>query len=200
MNLDEAIDRYTNNAEYERTHGSLHGCLEFRQLAEWLKDYKRLLEQQPCEDAISRQAALNSLIDNTHLDGYDLAEALDAIENKEKLPPVTQIPIECDDAISRKAVLEPYQTLDDSDTISVWLLRKNIEQQPPVTPQQKYGEWIYEKRKRLIDETDEGAEYITDYWCKCSNCDGDFGYRKMKDAFCKYCGAKLIEPQESEEV
>jgi hypothetical protein len=42
-----------------------------------------------CEDAVSRQAALNSLIDNTHLDGYDLAEALDAIENKEKLPPVT---------------------------------------------------------------------------------------------------------------
>lgn len=89
MNLDEAIDRYTNNAEYERTHGNLQGYLEFKQLAEWLKDYKRLLEQQPCEDAISRQAALNSLIDNTHLDGYDLAEALDAIENKEKLPPVT---------------------------------------------------------------------------------------------------------------
>ena len=92
MTLEQAIDRYTNNAEYERTHGSLQGCLEFRQLAEWLKDYKRLLEQQPCEDAISRQAALNSLIDNTHLDGYDLAEALDAIENKEKLPPVTPQP------------------------------------------------------------------------------------------------------------
>ena len=113
------------------------------------------LSQEPCEDAVSRQAALNSLIDNTHLDGYDLAEALDAIENKEKLP--------------------------------------------PVTPQPKTGRWIYEKRKRLIDETDEGAEYITDYWCKCSNCDGDFGYRKMKDAFCKYCGAKMIEPQESED-
>lgn len=55
MNLDEAIDRYTNNAEYERTHGSLHGCLEFRQLAEWLKDYKRLLEQQPCDDAVSKK-------------------------------------------------------------------------------------------------------------------------------------------------
>ena len=41
-----------------------------------------------CDDAVSRQAALNSLIDNTHLDGYDLAEALDAIENKEKLPSV----------------------------------------------------------------------------------------------------------------
>lgn len=50
MTLNQAIDRYTNNAEYERIHGSLQGCLEFRQLAEWLKDYKRLLEQQPCEE------------------------------------------------------------------------------------------------------------------------------------------------------
>jgi hypothetical protein len=37
MTLDEAIKMYTNNAEYERTHGSLQGCLDFRQLAEWLK-------------------------------------------------------------------------------------------------------------------------------------------------------------------
>lgn len=47
MTIDEAIARYKNNAEYERTHGNLQGCLEFRQLAEWLEDYKRLLEQEP---------------------------------------------------------------------------------------------------------------------------------------------------------
>jgi predicted nucleotide-binding protein (sugar kinase/HSP70/actin superfamily) len=46
MTIDEAVTRYKNNAEYERTHGNLQGCLEFRQLAEWLKDYKRLLEQE----------------------------------------------------------------------------------------------------------------------------------------------------------
>ena len=51
MTLDEVIERYTRNAEYERTHGNLQGCLEFRQLAEWLKDYKRLLEQEPQEGA-----------------------------------------------------------------------------------------------------------------------------------------------------
>lgn len=45
--IDEAIERYTSNAEYERTHGNLQGCLEFRQLVEWLKDYKRLKEQEP---------------------------------------------------------------------------------------------------------------------------------------------------------
>ena len=34
MEIDEAIEMYTSNAEYERTHGSLQGCLDFKQLAE----------------------------------------------------------------------------------------------------------------------------------------------------------------------
>ena len=45
MTLDEAIKTYTDNAEYERTHGNLQGCLEFKQLAEWLKELKQLREQ-----------------------------------------------------------------------------------------------------------------------------------------------------------
>ena len=40
MKLDEAITRYKNNAEYERTHGNLQGCLEFRQLAKWLEELR----------------------------------------------------------------------------------------------------------------------------------------------------------------
>lgn len=35
---------------------------EHRQLAEWLKDYKRLLEQQLCNDAISREPFMDSTI------------------------------------------------------------------------------------------------------------------------------------------
>lgn len=42
--IDEAITRYKNNAEYERTHGNLQGCLEFRQLAEWLEKYQKIEE------------------------------------------------------------------------------------------------------------------------------------------------------------
>lgn len=45
MTLDEAIKLYTNNAEYERIHGSLQGCLDFKQLADWLKELKQLREQ-----------------------------------------------------------------------------------------------------------------------------------------------------------
>ena len=47
MTLDEAIEMYTSNAEYERTHGNLQGCLEFRQLAEWLKELKLYREMIP---------------------------------------------------------------------------------------------------------------------------------------------------------
>ena len=42
MSIDEAIKRFQNNAEYERTHGSLQGCLEFRQLAEWLEKLQKI--------------------------------------------------------------------------------------------------------------------------------------------------------------
>ena len=42
MTIDEAIKRYKNNAEYERTHGNLQGCLEFRQLADWLRKYQKI--------------------------------------------------------------------------------------------------------------------------------------------------------------
>jgi len=47
MTIEEEIKRFTDNAEYERTNGNLQGCMDFRQLAEWLKDYKRLKEQEP---------------------------------------------------------------------------------------------------------------------------------------------------------
>ena len=44
MTIEEATTRYKNNAEYERTHGNLQGCLEFRQLAEWLEKLQKIQE------------------------------------------------------------------------------------------------------------------------------------------------------------
>ena len=52
MTLDEAIERYTSNAEYERAHGNLQGCLDFKKLAEWLKDYKRYRKVRIRDDEI----------------------------------------------------------------------------------------------------------------------------------------------------
>lgn len=42
MSIDEVIRRFQSNAEYERTHGSLQGCLEFRQIAEWLEKLQKI--------------------------------------------------------------------------------------------------------------------------------------------------------------
>lgn len=44
ITIEEAITRYKNNAEYERTHGNLQGCLEFRQLAKWLGQLQKIEE------------------------------------------------------------------------------------------------------------------------------------------------------------
>lgn len=40
MDINEAIQRYKINAEYERQHGNLQGCLDFKQLADWLEELK----------------------------------------------------------------------------------------------------------------------------------------------------------------
>lgn len=46
MTIDEAIKRYTDNAEFERTHGHLQGCLDFRQLAKWLRELKAYRDER----------------------------------------------------------------------------------------------------------------------------------------------------------
>ena len=62
MTLDEEIKKFESNAEFERTHENLRGCQEFKKLAEWLKELKAYKEQEPCEDAISREAALEAIL------------------------------------------------------------------------------------------------------------------------------------------
>ena len=47
ITLDEAIARFESNADYvERKQNDIESAKYFRQLAEWMKDYKRLLEKE----------------------------------------------------------------------------------------------------------------------------------------------------------
>lgn len=62
---DKLCKRYDDASGYTRSHNedirttNAKECVkcaeEHRQLAEWLRDYKRLKEQETCEDAINRQ-------------------------------------------------------------------------------------------------------------------------------------------------
>lgn len=58
MTLDEAIKRYVDNAEYERAHGNLQGCLEFKQLANWLKElrvYRKMYHKEHVDDCLQEE-------------------------------------------------------------------------------------------------------------------------------------------------
>lgn len=102
MTLEEAIEMYTSNAEYERTHGSLQGCKNFKQFAEWLKELKAYKEQG--EDYISRNAAIVQLSHNKiGDDDCDVIIQKD-IETIKALAPITPQPkagyISIDDVMS----------------------------------------------------------------------------------------------------
>lgn len=77
MTLEESIKRYTDNAEYERTHGNLQGCMEFKQLAEWLKCLAKISDM------------LDGTID--HLSGDDAKELLSDVKWELKLAKLTEL-------------------------------------------------------------------------------------------------------------
>ena len=92
----------------------------------------------------------------------------------------------CEDAISRQAVrdtifAECSSTKLDIDFAKVLLLQRKIKALPSVNPQPKIGHWI---------DTGSGQ--------KCSRCgEIQYGYDNFR-RFCANCGAKIVEPQESE--
>lgn len=90
MTIDEVIERYTNNAEYERTHGNLQGCLEFKQLAEWLKELKDYRERIPSYEAgyndAKKEIALSGEYERVYERGKSDAEQTRWIPVSEGLP------------------------------------------------------------------------------------------------------------------
>jgi hypothetical protein len=176
---------------------------------------------QPCEDCISREEVLrhrhvvqnndwigccvvrvdeitklpsvtpsNDAIKEAYIKGYDYG-VKDWFKSKTE---------PCEDCISRAKALEmlgdvPENWTDTEKEIQEvndyrWF-KSILEELPSVTPHPKMGKWIYELRRRMIDETDNGAVYREEMWCKCSECGADFGYIKNKDKYCKFCGAKM---------
>ena len=95
----------------------------------------------------------------------------------------------CDDAVSRadaQTEIMMSKSLVSFDR-DIWIKTKDavqiIRELPPVT--QKSGKWINKDVRK--------EEYVLTG--KCSVC----GQVRVKDKFCSNCGAKMVEPQESEE-
>ena len=92
MTLDEAIKHAEEVAEEKENEGKLLcqsegasiGCLtcaeEHRQLAEWLRDYKRLKEQEPILDKIRAEIEQEYKVESEHPYGQGLSRALQIID------------------------------------------------------------------------------------------------------------------------
>jgi len=151
---------------------------------------------------MTREKAIGNLIHAIRWNDMPKKEALDmAIKALEQEP--------CEDAIRRadaealfrnaRSKLNPsdYKTADEFNTRDLMLLNAEqfIHLLPPVRPQEpKTGHWIEDTNGTYTDNHDT--------W-ECSECghaqillegtpkDNDYNY-------CPNCGAKMIEPQESE--
>jgi len=178
---------------------------------------EKALEQQPCEDTISRQAVIDAMCalcntgetleenpwrDNPHIDAI--------IDELDKLPSVTPQP--CEDAISRQAAIDalekvaelfPWRVPGKRDTYdsyngawndAIGRAEMEIEGLPPVAPQPKTGHWI--ERESGTEDKENGFETVI----VCSGCDfpattfysEDCERRtQIRTSFCPNCGAKM---------
>lgn len=81
----------------------------FGEIIENLDAISEILEQQPCEDCVSRQSVLDTIESWLSCDDYNEAERhiMRAMQSVlYDLPPVTPKQEPCDDCISRQAVLD----------------------------------------------------------------------------------------------
>lgn len=122
----------------------------------------KALEQEPCEDAISRQAAIDGL--NKINGTSELDKAFEVIENLPSVQPKIE---PCEDAISREAALEAFSdyvssgyadSVEDFEEYS-----KIIAKLPSVQPKQK-TEHLINKVYEALDELER--EDIEAYGCK----------------------------------
>jgi len=118
--------------------------------------------------------------------GADIDRAIKALEQEP-----------CEDAISRQALLDAFGFSEKTrkwggdhsgyDTMMLYEIQDVIESQPPVKPQEpKAGHWIANAPQYDM----LNPQYI------CSEC-GNAHTRTTP--YCEMCGAKMVEPQESEE-
>lgn len=135
------------------------------------------LEQQPCEDCISRQATIDALW-----------KALYEYEDKTEKQFIDSEELDIADWFQHRVFVQNMSDID----------RQTILNMPSITPQQKAtGSWV---EKQVVDN----EEVEIDQWqsARCSKCDkyhttpylhyfDDYNY-------CPNCGAKMLEPQESE--
>lgn len=206
--LEPCDDAISRQMALQQAKASYRCAETFEELANLYEDTLKFLPRvhpKPieCEDAVSRQAVGNMLNaiqmskDDTWMDYYKRA-----LTKLKELPSVQPKPIECEDAISREDAIKAQCEVCDicgntQYTKCQYFMQgcnevKCLRDLPSVRPQEQTGHWI------RITNGAMKEKYI------CSKCgrqiedDGIEGLLPIKYPYC-HCGAKMVEPQESED-
>ena len=106
----------------------------------------------------------------------------------------------CENAIKKEDVLDAISRigLHKSGTREVQAVAeclRAVEALTPVNPQPKTGHWI-----RWYEQKDFGLYIENIPHCKCSECGKEYDpHSSQFIKYCNECGARMVEPQESEE-
>lgn len=175
MTREEAIERLISRKEHYELDDN---CQE---LALALDMAIEALSAEPCEDAISFPKGTLKKRGK----GY-------VVYNPEWLKEnwrteLRVMGIECEDAISRQAVLSYIEfilTHGMGKKKSFEFIKKYVEKQPSVTPNQKMGHWIKHTHKGMV-------------YLECSEC-GDWFLMvgPIRTGHCSNCGAKMGEGED----
>lgn len=172
----------------------IENCNSLSELRQKLIDGEevRTARQEPCEGAISRAKALEAIRKLPHAGWLFSAESV--LNVLSDLPPVTPLEQEpCEDAIRREDAIDAVsEALEHVVVENEDVARKMMNKLPSVNSQPKTGHWI---RELIRNEKGGciGAKMI------CSECGNDNKHDEYM-IYCPNCGAKMVEPQESERV
>lgn len=211
MTIGEAIKHAEEVAEIKKIESEtaeIQGCdryalkceecaEEHRQLAEWLRDYKRLKEQEPTVTSTnnsgemvypqvdkkveSYKKLLKHPVIKHIMDMDETQEELDFVQPHKRIP--VTLAVGSGDLISRQAVMDYIHRILNQGTgkkKSFDFIQKYVTNMPSVKPQEPTGHWI------IIDDCEK-------FIAKCSKC-GQIEDSRMvgKYAYC-HCGVRMIE-------
>ena len=149
--------------------------------------------QEPCEDAISRKAVLEG-IENLKKIHFDRVVVLSKVSNMvSDLPSVQPKHPECDDAVSRKELLDLATTVEtddysDNEILDVVLV-DDIKQLSSVYPKQRTGHWIAIDDEPHEDYECDKCAFVVSAWT--ANIEPEEVYK-----YCPNCGAKMQDVEE----
>jgi hypothetical protein len=180
----EFIARYPKNYANEPELGGRSCVFSLNEILQIIDKYA---EQEPCTDAQERYEDLceyfgdakdilksrkdfKAWLERIKWYIHKAEELYEKYEHKQE---------PCDDVVSRQAVLNEFYDVEN--------LYDRIKQLPSVRPQEQTGHWI----KNAEEWDNINPPYI------CSEC---MNAETRERKFCSECGAKMVKPQESEEV